>query len=63
MERPGYRAPRRTDQTGPAVSEAHLPLEERSDYGKVIIGLNKQVTADIEFDYYVFIGDRLGKTN
>lgn len=53
----------RANQSSLADNEAHLPLEERSDYGKVIIGLNRQVSAEIEFDYYIFIGDRLEKTN
>ena len=39
----------------------NLPLEERPDYGRVIIGNRKDITADIEFDYYVFTGDQLDK--
>ncbi len=64
MPRPNYNnAPRRAGQPNSAVNEEHLPPEERSDYGRVIIGLNRQVTADIEFDYYIFTGDQLGKNN
>ena len=55
----------KTRATGNAklALEMHLPLEERSDYGAVVIGRNKQVTAELEFDYYVFVGDQLKRTN
>ena len=55
--------PSRSNRPSSEENEAHLPLEERSAYGRVIIGSNRQVTAELEFDYYIFVGDRLGKTN
>ena len=41
------------------TDDENRSLEERSDYGVPLIGLNKQVAADVEFDYYIFIGDQL----
>ena len=59
--RPNFQQPNRANVV--SANESHLPPEERSDYGKAIIGVNRYVTAEMEFDYYVFIGDRLVKTN
>ena len=62
--RPNYNMPQPgPNQPNAAMNESHLPLEERSDYGAVVIGRNRQVTAEVEFDYYVFIGDQLKQTN
>ena len=62
--RPIYPQPRpMNNQPNAPQNEMHLPLEERSDYGAVVIGRNKLVTADLEFDYYVFVGDQLKRTN
>ena len=62
--RPNYPPPRPMgNQPNAPQNESHLPLEERSDYGAVIIGRNRHVTADLEFDYYMFVGDQLKTTN
>ena len=41
------------------VVEKDIPPEERPDYGQPVVGGIKLVQADIEFDYFIFVGDEL----
>lgn len=41
------------------AGEKEIPPEERPDYGQAVVGSNKLVTADIELDYFVYVGDEL----
>lgn len=51
-------SPRR-DANPQQPQEAELPFEQRADYGVPVIGSNKLVNADIELDYFIYIGDEL----
>ena len=42
---------------------SELEIEMQPDYGSTVIGLDNNVTADIEFKYYVYTGDWLRKQN
>ncbi len=52
------RKPFSPDAKGDQAAE-ELPPEARPDYGKPVIGESKLVQADIEFDYYIYVGDEL----
>lgn len=47
------------EQSGSEDSKKPADPTEDKDYGKVIIGDNKLVQAELELDYYIFIGDEL----
>jgi len=49
---------RRPMEAGKEQNPEDLPPESKPDYGLTIIG-DKQVQADIEFDYYIFVGDEV----
>ena len=42
---------------------SELEIEMQPDYGSTVIGLDNNVSADIEFKYYVYTGDWLRKQN
>ncbi len=44
-------------------NRSELEIEMQPDYGSTVIGLDNNVTADIEFKYYVYTGDWLRKQN
>jgi hypothetical protein len=46
-------------QAGAGKEEKEIPPEERPDYGKLLVGGDKTILADIEFDYIIFVGDEL----
>jgi len=50
---------RRPSEPGKEQNPEDAPPETKLDYGLTLIGENKQVQADIEFDYYIFVGDEV----
>ena len=50
---------RRGDSKDKDLADKEVPFEERPEYGQPVIGSSKLVNADIELDYFIFVGDEL----
>lgn len=53
----------RRQPTNRRTQRSELEIEMQPDYGSTVIGLDNNVSADIEFKYYVYTGDWLRKQN